>query len=444
MSENLIQYLRASESDGGNCGATFEGTLVESAADLNERGRRPIVSRNDRRYKETFNEVRKLYDKVLSGDRWAALRFQEAMTMSDFPGYFGDVIDRSVLANYMETPYTWTSYAKRATIKDFRQAKIFRFDRGASVLDGPILPNSYGARGSGPTGLQELTEYPQRYRVATPYTDQLYKFGARMDYAWETLVNDDLDALKDTPALFGRAARRTEEKRATALFCGSAGPNSTFYSTANANLVTNSATQFPFVTTNNPPLSITSLAWAMQIAAMQLDLDGEPISIESYTLVVPPALDITARNILNATNIWANDQGGTLATQGSGATANAASAQRLLTTNWAAGRVKPVVNYYLPIVNTMTGNTAWYLFANPGSGRPAMQLSFLSGHEMPEMFMKNPNSLMIGEGSNAPGAPASPFDGDFDFDAVLYKVRLVLGGTLLDPKMGVASNGSGS
>lgn len=60
---------------------------------------------------------------------------------------------------------------------------------------------------------------------------------------------------------------------------------------------------------------------------------------------------------------------------------------------------------------------------------------------------KNPNSLLIGEGTMGPGsgpgagASANPPDGDFDFDAILYKIA---GGTLLDPKMAVASNGSSS
>jgi hypothetical protein len=35
-------------------------------------------------------------------------------------------------------------------------------------------------------------------------------------------------------------------------------------------------------------------------------------------------------------------------------------------------------------------------------------------------------------------------DGDFDTDTVEYKVRHVMGGTLMDPKAAVASNGSGS
>lgn len=446
----LLNHLRESELAGGRLGGTFSGQAITTAEALNERGF--IGANSEQReslpnYQETFDSVRRLYEKVLRGDRRAALTFQEALTISDFPGYFGDVIDRQVLANYQETPYTWSAYAKRATLNDFRLTKLFRFDRGAAVLDGPIIPNSYGATGSGPTGIQEVSEYPVRYRVASNYTDQLYKFGARMDFAWETLVNDDLDMLKDTPALFGRAARRTEERRCTDLYVNSTGPDATFYSTANANLVTNSASQFPFVTTNNPPLSVTSLAWALQIASMQRDLDGEPISVDMWTLVVPPALDITARNIMNATNIWMNDQGGTVGDPASGGNT---SFQRLLAENWAKSRVKVVVNYYLPIVNTTSGNTAWYLFANPDSGRPALQFSFLRSQSAPQMFMKSPNSIMIGEGRMGPtsgvtgGQMANPMDGDFDTDSILYKIRHVLGGTLLDPVMSVASSGVGS
>lgn len=440
--KNFLNFLRESETDGGRRGAILEGgTPLRSLA---EAGFRTVRSRaQDPNWQRTYCEAQRLVDRVMKGDRRAMVTFQEAMTMSDFGTYFSNIMDRSILANYAETPYSWDAFAKRASIRDFRQAQIFRSDRGAAVLDGPILPNSYSASGTGTSGLTELAEYPMRKRVMSNYTDQLYKFGALMDYSWETMINDDLDALKDTPELFGRASRRTEEQRATKLFASSTGPNATFFSNANLNLV--NATVNTVVTTNNPPLSVTSLAWALIIMASQLDLDGMPISIEGLTLVVPPALDITARNIVNAVQIFMNDQGGTVFDSGSGATATKSSAQRLLTSNWANGRVRPVVNYFLPIVNTTSGNTAWYLFANPAGGRPAMRLSFLAGHERPEMFMKASNAIPIGENSTGAGAGMSnTMDGDFDTDSILYKVRLVLGGTLLDPKMGVASTGAGS
>ncbi len=452
MKQNFVQFLRERESIGHGTGALMPGTLVTSEAQLQEAGFRTAPRDPNPAYRVAIDEAQRLFDRVLSGDRWAGLMFQEAMTMSDFSGYFGDILDRSILAAYAETPYTWRMYCKATSSNDFRQAKIFRFDRGASVLDGPILPNSYGASGAGPTGLAQVVEYPQRYRVESNYVDQLYKFGARMDYAWETLVNDDLDALKDTPALFGRAARRTEEKRATELFASSTGPNSTFFSVANKNILTvavltnlNSQYGLP----DNPHLSITSLQAGLQVMMNQRDLDGEPISVEAVTLVVGPALKIVAMNILNASQVWMNSQGGVAGLYGSGGTETQSSLQQLLADNWAKNIVRLAVNYYLPVVDTTHGQTAWYLFADPNAGRPALQQSFLRGREGPELFMKASNSIAIGEGRMGPGSgvmpgtgQSNPFDGDFETDSIQYKIRHVLGGTLLDPIMAVASNGS--
>jgi hypothetical protein len=68
---------------------------------------------------------------------------------------------------------------------------------------------------------------------------------------------------------------------------------------------------------------------------------------------------------------------------------------------------------------------------------------------MPELFMKMPNQVVIGEGRMGPGngamavggSEANPMDGDFLTDSIIYKVRHVLGGTLLDPICAVASTG---
>jgi hypothetical protein len=445
---NFLQYIRQSESDNGHLGATFaDHSAPFTEQGLAEPNYRTAPREPSPHYRVALEEAQRLFDRVLSGNRWAALQFQEAMTMSDFAGYFGDILDRSILANYAETPYTWDRYCKRTSINDFRQAKIFRFDRGASVLDGPILPNGFGASGSGPTGLAQVSEYPMAKRVESNYVDQLYKFGRRMDFAWETIVNDDLDALKDTPALFGRAARRTEEKRATELFVTSTGPNTGFFSTANKNRLTvaslpNLLTQYGLP--DNPHFSITALQAAMNLMMNQRDLDGEPISIDAWCLVYPPSLDITVKNVMSSTQVWMNDQGGTMTSGGS-------SLQRLLAENWAKNVVTPAKNYYLPVVDTTHGQTGWYLFANPNNGRPALQQSFLRGREGPEMFMKAANSVAIGEGRLGPGAGVmpgtgmvNPMDGDFDTDSIMYKIRHILGGTLLDPIMAVASSGQDS
>ena len=471
---DYISNMRDSESDGGRSGATLDspsfggssevvatresgeqGYNIQRGAMREDAGFRPAGRARWQGYEQDYHAARRIVEMALQGDRWQMLRLQEAMTTSDFPLLFGDVLDRSVLANYQETPYTWDLYCARKVLNDLRLARMFRVDRGASVLDGPIVPNSFGASGSGPTGLEQVTEYPLRKRVVSGYTDQLYKFGCRMDFSFETIVNDDLDALKDTPALFGRAARRTEEKRATKLFVSSTGPNATFFSNANKNLINSTVLGASYTGLPNPPLSIDSVMWALTVLASQRDLDGEPISIEAAVLVYPPALKVTAENILNARELWANLEGGNIQTYG--ATVNpaanftaATSGMRLVVANWAAKFAQAALNYYLPVVDTTSGNTAWYIFATPKQGRPALQQSFLRGREAPQLFMRLPNQVAVGEGRMGPGAGVmpgamntNPMEGDFDTDGVDYKVRHFLGGTLLDPVCGVASTGLG-
>lgn len=467
-----INSMRLSESDNGRSGATFTdphaggeaATLLASqqadgSYSVNQDaireggGYRPVARGRGPGYEHDLADAKRLIESVMRGNKWDAMRLNEALTTSDFPLLFGDVLDRSVLANYAETPYSWDLYAKRNIINDLRLARMFRVDRGSAVLDGPIIPNSYGATGAGTTGIEQVSEYPLRKRVVSGYTDQLYKFGCRMDFSLETMLNDDLEALKDTAALFGRAARRTEEERATKLFATSSGPNTSFFNNANHNLV--NGTSIPGCPYTNPPFSIDALMWALTGLANQRDLDGMPISIEAAVIVFGPSIKVPVMNALNATELWLNMEGGNIATYG--ATVNpaanftaATSGIRMKAANWAKDFARPALNYFLPVVDTTYGATSWYVFAAPSTGRPAMQLSFLRGRERPEMFMRASNQIAIGEGRMGPGAGSmvgssqtNPMEGDYETDAIDYKCRYFLGGTLLDPVLGMASNGSG-
>src|SRR6266849_3945433 len=108
MNFQQLLAMRASERDGGRGGLTLPGTAIQSAADMREGAFRSVQAERSPSYRQRFDEARRLYDRVLSGDRWANLVFNEALSTSDFPNLFGDIIDRSVLANYAETPYSWS------------------------------------------------------------------------------------------------------------------------------------------------------------------------------------------------------------------------------------------------------------------------------------------------------------------------------------------------
>jgi len=352
----------------------------------------------DARYQKRYSEAMGLYKDVLKGSKRAALDFQEAMTTSDFSFLFGDIIDRQMLAAYQQMPVQWEQLARTGRVRDFRTVKRFTMDGGESVLQEVGEQSEYPAA--------ELNDGDYEYRVR--------KFGRRIPLSWETLINDDLDAFADIPRRLGNAARRSEERFATSLYATASGPDSTFFATGNANKT-------------DVQLNVDGLQEAMRMLGEQRDTEGSPIYIEAATLVVPPSLEVPARNILNATEILAANGGGP-------GTGN----DQLRVTNWMRNRVSLIVNPWLPIIDTTTGSTAWYLFANPNAGRPAMEIGRLIGHESPELFQKSPNATRVG------GGTVDPTDGDFDTDSVEWKVRHVLGGTLMDPKSALASTGTGS
>jgi hypothetical protein len=353
------------------------------------------------KYTTRLAEATELVAKAFAGNRRAALTFQEAMSTSDFPLLFADILDRQLLQAYREAPQHWPAIAKRAEVRDFRNVKRFpRGIGGGATLDGVAAGAAYPE-----SSIADST--PIQYAVS--------KYGRRMPFDFETLINDDLDALKDVPERFGRAARMTEEKFVTELYVDSTGPHASVYTGGNGNIIT-----------GNPALSLPGLQTAMGVLAAMTDGDGNPIVVTAATLVVPPALKITAQNIMNAIQLELAEAGGT---------AN----QKLIAVNWMRSELSLVVNPWIPIVaSSANGDTSWFLFADAASGPAALEIGFLRGYSEPQVFVKSPNQQFVGGGT--PDVMA----GDFDTDAIQYKVRHILGGVVIDASMSVGSEGDGS
>jgi hypothetical protein len=331
------------------------------------------------------------------------IQLQEAMGTADFPLIFGDILDRQMYGSYKETPQVWRSYCRASTLPDFRTAKRFAVD---------------GAEGRLPA-VGEKVPYSPAVVKETSYSISVSKYGRKLQWSWESFINDDEAALgASSPARCGKAARRSEEYAATALHVDSNGPHASLYTSGNANIIntTNGAAS------TNPVLGVVGLQDAFTVMGLQLDGDSEPIGIDGVILEVPPSLQVTARNLLNATEIILG--------------ADSAS-QRVLTSNWMKTFVTLVVNPYIPVIATTNGKTTWFVHASPNEGRPAMEMALLRGHEAPELFMKMSDQVRV-------GGPANSLDGSFDNDSIEYKVRHCFGGARVDGKCTVGSNGSGS
>lgn len=326
------------------------------------------------------------------------INVQETMTRSDFPLLMGDVMDRMMLSRWREFPQAWRSYVNVTTRRDFRESQALAFDglEGAWPEQGEEEELQYGA----------LSETDYRYAV------KKFSLGAKL--SWELMINDDLEAFNTIPDRLGRGGARTINRFVTTLYVGASGPLAALYSVGNANIIT-----------GNPALTITSLQTAYGMLRSMKDGEGEPIMVESAWLVVPPGLEVTARNILQATQIRITTAGGV-------------TGQEMELANWVGSSLNLAVDPYIPIVAaTANGNTSWFLFADPGVARPALQVAFLRGYEEPTLFQKVANTARVGGGIDQEA-------GDFSTMSTEYKGVVAFGGSRLDPKSTIASNGSGS
>jgi hypothetical protein len=327
-------------------------------------------------------------------------KMREILSTSDFPLLFGDILDTRLLNQYAATPNTWSQYAQRGVVSDFRQSRMIALDG----IQQPLYSANRKAELEGVDLDNQLTE--------TAYYTQVEVYERGVSYNWRMLMNRRGEFLSRIPALLTRAANRTEEKFATDLYSDSTGPDSTFFSSGNANIIT-----------SNPVFGISGLKTGLNMMYAQTDSGGDPIVIEGVTLIVPPVLQLTAQEVVRAITLEL-------------VPATSAAGTRIVTPPWVS-RINPVVNWYGPIVDTSANkNTTWYLVANP-QDRPAMEVTFLSGYETPSLWQKAPNMQRLGGG-------VDPIMGDYDDNSIHQKIMHIIGGTLIDPKVMVSSNGSGS
>jgi len=349
------------------------------------------VSLSEVRKPENYDErLKETVDLLTNARGYAPHRHEfmlrEALTTSDFPYLFGDVLDRQVLASYKAVDPVWKSIVKMSTVpRIFPQVGGYRF----AITGG----DQYLAE------VAEKGEYPASERDEARYPVYVKKYGRQFDISWEALINDDLGALKDTPERFSRAAVRTEHRLVSGTYVADLVAAANLYAGANGN-------------SGALPLTIANLENTIEAMVGFLDANGEPIMNRPKYLVVGPGLEMTARQILtSATKAWVNDA--------------VAAAVPMPTTNVVSQMgLQLVIDPYIPIY-APAAVLSWFLFADPND-IAALEFDHLTGHERPEICMKASDKVSVG------GGELGPMTGDFATDNVFYRVRLVAGCNRLD------------
>lgn len=199
-----------------------------------------------------------------------ALRAGGMMSTADLPNALADVANKSLRQAYERTPRTFTGWARQVSTPDFKG--ITR----VQLSEAPRLErvNEHGEykRGS-------LTDARQTYRLT--------KWGKVLPITWETIVNDDLDALTRIPALFGASAADLEADLVYSVLL------------ANANM----ADGTPLFHANHGNLgsgaiNVTNLGAARAAMRLQRGLDGQTlINLAPRYMLVPASLETTAEQL---------------------------------------------------------------------------------------------------------------------------------------------------
>jgi hypothetical protein len=331
---------------------------------------------------------------------WEGSDLLETMSVSDFPLLMGDVMDRSLLARFAEVPQVWRQYVDVGSpLRDFRTIRMLSTTGGNEEYEE----------------IAELEGVTYTAIAESGVTMAPALYGKAIALSWRLMMNDDLDAFRVVPAVLAQGGRRTINKFATDLLFDVNGPDATFFSAGNGNLLT-----------GNPALSVTSLGAAIAQLMSFTDASGEPISVEGVRLIYGPGLHVTVQNILNTLSYdAAADQG-------------AATNRTIRVNNWLTTGIVPVMDPYISLVaTTANADTSWIVAAAPSASRPLARIRFLAGFETPALYQKTPNTQRVGGGLD-------PDVGDFQSMASEFKGLIAFAGATIEPKSGVASNGSGS
>lgn len=353
-----------------------------------------IAQYGRRQWETMVLEAEQFVEQIIRGRR-GLHQFAEAMSTDLFPALFGDSLDRQLYGAYTAAPTTWRNYARRSLVNDFREVKRF----ATSGIRGLL------------TRTPELSEHERRTQDEAVYKYAVEKYEAGFGISFEAMVNDDLDAFARLPQDLAQSARDSEEYFVTSIWAGASGLNPAFFTGPNDNQLA-----------GNPALTRTSLQEAITKLMKRTDERGNPIAVTAVELVVGPGLALTAQEILDATEYRMVQGGNTTIISGNGVAAN----------------LRRNVNFWLPTVaKTANADTTWAVFANPdATARPAIEVGFLRGYEEPALYEKIPDMRRIGGGGEVPWS--------FNHSQSEKKVQHIFGGTFVDPRMVVGSNGSGA
>jgi len=253
----------------------------------------------------------------------------------DVSGILSSSANKIVSEGFSNGPQTWREVARPRTVTDFKSVTAYRL---TADLEYDEL---------GPTGeIQHGTLGEESYSM------QAKTYAKMLTLTRNDIINDDLGAFDDLRTRLGLGAAIKMSKVFWTLWIN----NSSFFTTARGNLSEGVDTA----------IGITGLSAASTLLRKMRGPDGNLLGLEPDRLIVPPELELVARQLFVSQEMR-----------------NTESDTEYAVANPYLNRFKPVVVPELSD-DSYTGysESAWYLLANPAVLATAV-MCFLNGVQSP-------------------------------------------------------------
>ena len=263
-------------------------------------------------------------------------RIRAALSTGSMPTALQQTADLIAVEAYRETRSTWQSFAAVKSSADFRPTSGIRPSFGGALEELP----SGGEIRHGTWGEESVYQW----KVST--------YAKMLGIDRRSVVDDRMDFFSEVLPTFSRMASRAVANLLYKEFLD----NSAFFTGARGNHASGAGTA----------LSITSLGTALALLRNQKDAEGNSIDVQAVTLLVPPALEVLAKTLLNSIELARN--GG----------------DQLPTGNAFQGAFKLEVEPRLSN-SAFTGwsTTAWYLLGAPADA--VAVVGYLNGKDTPTL-----------------------------------------------------------
>ena len=283
-------------------------------------------------------------------------------TTASFSYLLGTSMNKRLLKDYQAWPAEWQRFCTVVPIKDFKQQTRVRL----------------GAFGSLST-VAEDTAYSTITLTDTAATYVPTKRGNLVTVSRETIVNDDLFAIKQIPTKLAVAAAYTLAEFVYAFL--SSNPN---IFDGNA-LFTSGA---PHNNLGSSALSTGAMQTGVTAMREQTNFAGKRIGLRPRYLIVPPELEFVAMVVTKSAGVPGS----------------------------ANNDINPMLGYVTPIVSPQLSSTTQWFFAADPNVVDTIEVGFVGGQVNPALFIQD-----------------MPLFGlNFTQDVVSYKVRHEYGAAVID------------